>query len=498
MRSCFQLLFIFSASLLALFSSQKAYAHDPQFKGLGIFPSKDQSYTVSILENGNLFYGEALPISNFTMQKLPVTRSKVAIWDHESQKLKEYPLAENKQVLDVHSGDSKHHVGCIISHQDQMSSILPAFFKKSLGSPYSDEDKLTVSLPGYSRHLLNSIAVQEDNFFLIGTAHGDIHSAKKRDNTQAFWVQQNSSMSTIVGIESPFPEERPSTFSCQISEDGQTVLATACNWKKTSKRGKTYQPENTLPFLWRNYQTFPLRVPDAQVSYFPYSMSQSGSTLYISGFGYHLDRPTACLWTFNSQESQEFTWLATLPEVFKYHASDIDQKTIAQSISPDGKWVFGSCYYKLGSREVHKAFMWDAVNKMRPLQDILVQNYDLANKLLNWDLWTVTTCDVTKNNNLILVGEGKNPEGNTEIWMALLPMDEDDECPLDRAIQNQVSIGDGEEILQVVSNLGTAIRTEEHERIRPLSEGSDSASTETESDETDTEESPEPGSCVIS
>ncbi|HIJ67593.1 MAG TPA: PEP-CTERM sorting domain-containing protein [Planctomycetes bacterium] len=63
-----------------------------------------------------------------------------------------------------------------------------------------------------------------------------------------------------------------------------------------------------------------------------------------------------------------------------------------------------------------EAFIWDADNGMRKLQDVFVNDYGLD--LTGWTLSHAT--DISADG-LTIVGDGKNPTGNTEAWIFTVP-----------------------------------------------------------------------------
>ena len=63
-----------------------------------------------------------------------------------------------------------------------------------------------------------------------------------------------------------------------------------------------------------------------------------------------------------------------------------------------------------------EAFIWDADNGMRKLQDVFVNDYGLD--LTGWTLSHAT--DISADG-LTIVGDGRNPSGNTEAWMFTVP-----------------------------------------------------------------------------
>jgi len=83
----------------------------------------------------------------------------------------------------------------------------------------------------------------------------------------------------------------------------------------------------------------------------------------------------------------------------------------ALAVTPDGSIVVGYGTSDLGTQ----AFIWDAENGMRILQDVL-ESYglDLAG-------WTLQNASGISSDGLVLVGQGTNPSGDMEAWRAVVP-----------------------------------------------------------------------------
>jgi len=85
----------------------------------------------------------------------------------------------------------------------------------------------------------------------------------------------------------------------------------------------------------------------------------------------------------------------------------------AFGVSGDGSQVVGSS----NSSEGAEAFVWDSVRGMRSVKDVLIHDYNLGDSLADWQLQTAT--DIS-DDGMTLVGNGINPLGNREGWVAQL------------------------------------------------------------------------------
>jgi len=86
----------------------------------------------------------------------------------------------------------------------------------------------------------------------------------------------------------------------------------------------------------------------------------------------------------------------------------------ARAVSADGAVVVGRSDMRYHS-DMWEAFIWDEVNAMRRLHDVLT---DLGLDLMGWRLkeaWGVS------DDGLTIVGEGRNPLGRSEGWIAQIP-----------------------------------------------------------------------------
>jgi probable HAF family extracellular repeat protein len=81
---------------------------------------------------------------------------------------------------------------------------------------------------------------------------------------------------------------------------------------------------------------------------------------------------------------------------------------LASDVSADGTRVVGW--------DRHEAFLWDQSYGMRPLRDVLIEDYGLD--LNGWDLEYAHAISA---DGTTIVGSGTNPAGNTEAWAARIP-----------------------------------------------------------------------------
>ncbi len=109
-----------------------------------------------------------------------------------------------------------------------------------------------------------------------------------------------------------------------------------------------------------------------------------------------------------SQPDQAFRWTAGTGIVSLGDLPNIDSNSIAFDVSGDGSIIVGSAN--------NVAFIWDAVNGMRELQEVL--ELEIGLDLTGWNLTEATGIS---DNGLLITGTGINPLGQTEAWIVTLP-----------------------------------------------------------------------------
>jgi uncharacterized membrane protein len=98
------------------------------------------------------------------------------------------------------------------------------------------------------------------------------------------------------------------------------------------------------------------------------------------------------------------------PEVLG--ALDTDVDSVVMGVSGDGEVVAGQSGLKEGT-----AFLWDRVNRMRALRDVLVAA-GLGPALAGW---TLESANAISTNGAVVAGIGTNPQGAEQAFVATLP-----------------------------------------------------------------------------
>ena len=130
------------------------------------------------------------------------------------------------------------------------------------------------------------------------------------------------------------------------------------------------------------------------------AVSNDGSV--IVGSGTSASGPEAFRWT----EADGLVGLGDLPGG--------DSFSRATAVSADGSVVVG--FSIDDSSSFGAAFVWDAAHGMRSLRSILVDDYGLD--LSGWTLFDAMGVSA---DGLTIVGNARNPDGDTEAWIATLP-----------------------------------------------------------------------------
>ncbi|HPD46935.1 MAG TPA: PEP-CTERM sorting domain-containing protein [Anaerohalosphaeraceae bacterium] len=134
------------------------------------------------------------------------------------------------------------------------------------------------------------------------------------------------------------------------------------------------------------------------------ALSGDGSTIMgaRSFFG-ELPYDDSFVWT----PEGGYTYLGTIDGFVSNHALDI---------SYDGSIVVGTLFDDIMNRQEHAAYIWTVQSGIRLIQDILENDYglDLAG-------WRLTSATGISDDGLTIVGNGFNPLGFEEGWIATIP-----------------------------------------------------------------------------
>ncbi|MDX2146437.1 MAG: hypothetical protein SFZ23_02855 [Planctomycetota bacterium] len=107
----------------------------------------------------------------------------------------------------------------------------------------------------------------------------------------------------------------------------------------------------------------------------------------------------------------------------------------ATCVSADGRFVFGSTFSTANNET---AFVWDRRRGLRLLRDALLIDHGI--NVGNWRLIAVRGAS---DDGSVITGEGINPQGRREVWVATVPV-----CPADLDLTGTVDLFDYFEYVQ--------------------------------------------------
>ena len=180
-------------------------------------------------------------------------------------------------------------------------------------------------------------------------------------------------------------------FPTDVTSNGSTVVGYTINLSNCpGGAGETWV---ACGWQWRSNTGFRHDMPMGQVN----AVSSTGSVLVgtqmirvsVSDF------ETAALWSLGGG----LVGIGALPQTFNSAALDV---------SADGQTVVGFST----DFNVSKAFIWDPVNGLRDLQLVLTE---LGVDLTGWSLTSATSIS---DDGLTIAGNGINPSGMQEAWLA--------------------------------------------------------------------------------
>lgn len=243
--------------------------------------------------------------------------------------------------------------------------------------------------------LLGTIGHLDDHNSTAWAVSGDgsvvVGKSISRTGFQAFrWTEAEG----MVGIGS-LPGTHPSfgAMAFGVSDDGSVIVGRS----GSVDAGATGQEA----FRW-TANTGMVAMGDLPGGAFLSSATAvSGDGLTIVGYG------TSSLGT------EAFRWTATEGMVGLGDVVGGAFGSRAAAVSGDGRWIVGSGTAAAGSR----AFLWNALSGTRDLQALLVEDYGLAADLSGWQL--TSAVDISADGQTI-VGNGINPNGQTEGWLIRL------------------------------------------------------------------------------
>lgn len=110
-------------------------------------------------------------------------------------------------------------------------------------------------------------------------------------------------------------------------------------------------------------------------------------------------------------DREAFRWTAETGMVGQGFLPDGEAVSRANAVSADGSVVVGR-----SGEQGSEAFIWDAVNGMRSLEEVLINDHGL-----NLNGWELGSAEDISDDGIVIVGWGSNPAGQSEAWRAVIP-----------------------------------------------------------------------------
>ncbi len=145
-----------------------------------------------------------------------------------------------------------------------------------------------------------------------------------------------------------------------------------------------------------------------------------GATNGSSASGISADGNTAVGTSESSNgDNEAFRWTETGGMVGLGDLPGGDFASFASDTTANGSIVVGRSDVLGGQfSSSFDPFIWDDTHGMRNLVDVLTNDFDLSAELVGWDLIEATAIS---DDGRVIVGNGTNPDGNFEAWIARIP-----------------------------------------------------------------------------
>jgi probable HAF family extracellular repeat protein len=137
-----------------------------------------------------------------------------------------------------------------------------------------------------------------------------------------------------------------------------------------------------------------------------------GGEFRSGAYGVSADGSTVVGYSYSASGYEAFRWTSASGMDGLGDLAGGSFYSYAYGVSADGSTVVGGGISASGNR----AFIWDERNGMQNLRDVLINDYGL-------DLtgWTLRTAYGISDDGLTIVGDGLNPDGYGEAWIATIP-----------------------------------------------------------------------------
>ena len=283
---------------------------------------------------------------------------------------------------------------------------------------------LTVPDVEGARGISTARAISSDGQYVAGSVRG-----MKRSDRAIRWSADGAHL--ILNQREPFRSMEPAG----ISEGGKVVVGFGRAGYGCLRQSNCYQP-----FIAKNGIATPLL--DSGKEMYGQARGVSNDGAIVAGTLTAKDGGMAFVWQDGSVKKLGSLPGATTsmahaisgngkvvvgrsyPNAFRWEADKMENlgnlglhdQCVAHAVSENGSRVIGSC----GSSKAKVAatvFVWQRDTGMRELSNVLSEEYgiDLSG-------WKVTSGFGVSGDGRVIVGDGYNPEGTKEAWVAVLPL----------------------------------------------------------------------------
>lgn len=235
--------------------------------------------------------------------------------------------------------------------------------------------------------------MSEDGTTLVGSSEGT-------EGIEAFkWTKAEGIMG--LGFLSDGTPSKSSAANGVILVNGETIITGSSHSPDATQDGSPDQA-----FLWSESQGMVALGPDSFIGTLAFDIATtvSGNILTVTGQNQTGATSTEpIVWKIDLNDFTNALETITL-------GSLLGSNAVATGVSGDGAVVVG-----LGTvtGDGGGGFIWDETNGVRSIQNLL-NNQGLA---LGWSLGSNSQIEIS-DNGLTLAGTGRNPDGDTEAWVA--------------------------------------------------------------------------------
>jgi probable HAF family extracellular repeat protein len=359
---------VLAAALWITFSCPTAWSASPSFQGLGHLPGYDISVAYNVSSDGSVVVGESFHSAG----------SEAFRWTR----------AEGMQGLGHLAGGGSHSEALAVSGDGSIivgeSEFTPGAFRAFRWTAAEGMQNLGF-LPGVGDSSISRAnGISSDGSTIVG-----------QSGLQAFRWTSADGMQRLRGL--PVNSSGVGLSSANgLSADGSVVVGSHNNgaFRWTSDGG--LENLGSLPGREEEYLTHAAAV------------SADGSVVVGSSSTVFSSMPLAE--AFRRTSGSGMQGLGQLPGL----PAGLIADSGASAISGDGSIVVGisSSSSALG----HESFIWDAAHGMRSLQQVLVHDFGL-----DLTSWTLSVPRGISADGRTIVGDGINPLGQGEAWIATIP-----------------------------------------------------------------------------